>query len=132
MGEFLATSPIVSADKPIEVFQYPNCSTCRKALKWLDAQGVAYRSVDIVTSPPSKAKLKQAQKLAGVEVRKLFNVSGQSYRGGGWKDKLATISTDEALAALAADGMLIKRPLVLGADFALIGFKEEDWAARLG
>jgi len=120
-----------SKDKPIEVFQYPNCSTCRKALKWLDAQGVAYESVDIVANPPSKAKLKQVQSLAGVELRKLFNVSGQSYRNGGWKDKLATLSADEQLEGLAADGKLIKRPLLLGADVALVGFKEDEWADKL-
>ncbi|WP_346017004.1 arsenate reductase family protein [Pseudenhygromyxa sp. WMMC2535] len=122
----------MSADKPIEVYQYPKCSTCKKALKWLDAQGVAYRSIDIVEKPPSKSKLKTAMRLAGVELRKLFNTSGQSYRGGGWKDKLKTASEDEALAGLAADGKLIKRPLVVGEDFALIGFREAEWSEQLG
>jgi arsenate reductase len=112
----------------IEVFHYPKCSTCRKALKWLDEQGIAHTRVDIVEHPPSVAKLEKVLELAGVELRKLFNVSGQSYRGGGWKDKLATISKAEALAALAADGKLIKRPLVLGRDFALIGFDADEWA----
>jgi arsenate reductase len=121
----------MSAAKPIEVYQYPNCSTCRKALKWLDAQGVAYRSVDIVAQPPSPATLTKAMKLAGVDLRKLFNTSGQSYRLGGWKDKLADISTADALAALAADGKLIKRPLVVGQGVALIGFKPDEWAEKL-
>ncbi|PRP93689.1 Spx/MgsR family RNA polymerase-binding regulatory protein [Enhygromyxa salina] len=121
----------MSAAKPIEIYQYPNCSTCRKALKWLDAQGVAYRSVDIVARPPSKATLAKVMKLAGVELRKLFNTSGQSYRQGDWKQKLTEISTADALAALAADGKLIKRPLVVGEDFALIGFRPDDWAETL-
>lgn len=121
----------MSAAKPIEVYQYPNCSTCRKALKWLDAQGVAYTSVDIVAHPPSKATLAKVMKLGGVELRKLFNTSGQSYRQGGWKDKLTEISTPDALAALAADGMLIKRPLVVGDSFALIGFRPDEWAQTI-
>lgn len=115
----------------IEVFHYPKCSTCRKALKWLDEQAIEHTRVDIVEHPPSVAKLEAALKLSGAELRKLFNVSGQSYRGGGWKDKLATISKPDALAALAADGKLIKRPLVLGRDFALIGFDASEWAIKL-
>jgi arsenate reductase (glutaredoxin) len=121
----------VTQPKPIEVYQYPNCSTCRKALKWLDAQGIAYRSVDIVAHPPSTATLAKVMKLAGVELRKLFNTSGQSYRQGEWKQKLASISTADALAALAADGKLIKRPLVVGEGFALIGFRQDDWAQTI-
>lgn len=121
------------ADAPrIEVFHYPKCSTCRKALKWLDEHGIEHTRIDIVEHPPTAAKLDKAMKLAGVELRKLFNVSGQSYREGGWKDKLATIGKAEALAALAADGKLIKRPLVLGSDFALIGFDADGWASKLG
>jgi arsenate reductase len=121
------------ADAPrIEVFHYPKCSTCRKALKWLDEHAIEHTRVDIVEHPPTAAKLDKAMKLAGVELRKLFNVSGQSYREGGWKDKLATIGKAEALAALAADGKLIKRPLVLGSDFALIGFDADGWASKLG
>jgi arsenate reductase len=116
----------------IEVFHYPKCSTCRKALKWLDERGIDHTRVDIVEHPPSVAKLDKVLKLAGVELRKLFNTSGQSYRGGGWKDKLATISKADALAALADDGKLIKRPLVLGRDFALIGFDASEWAKKLG
>lgn len=117
----------MSAGKPIDIYQYPNCSTCRKALKWLDANGVAYRSIDIVAQPPSVASLRKVLKVSGADVRKLFNVSGQSYRQGGWKDKLGTMSEADALAALAADGKLIKRPLVLGEDVALIGFRAEAW-----
>lgn len=121
----------MSAAKPIVVYQYPRCSTCRKALKWLDAEGISYRSVDIVEAPPSKTALARALKLAEVEPRKLFNTSGQSYRQGGWKEKIKEISTPDALAALAADGKLIKRPLLIAEDFALIGFRPEQWAEKL-
>lgn len=113
------------------VYQYPNCSTCRKALKWLDAQGIDYRAIDIVTEPPSVAVLTQVLERSEVELRKLFNVSGQSYRQGDWKQRLSTISQAEALAALAADGKLIKRPLVLGDEVALIGFDADRWTAAL-
>lgn len=115
----------------IQVYQYPKCGTCRKALKWLDANGIAYESIDIVATPPSRAVLARAYDLAGVPVRKMFNTSGQSYRQGGFKDKLATMSDAEALDALAADGKLIKRPLVLGDGFALVGFREQEWRQAL-
>ena len=111
----------------VTVYQYPKCSTCRKALKWLDARGVTYRSVDIVKQPPSRAELDRVRKTAGVLVRKMFNVSGESYRSGSWKDKLDATSDADAIAALAADGKLIKRPLVTGAGIALIGFDEAAW-----
>lgn len=115
----------------ITVYQYSKCGTCRKALAWLDARGIPYRSVDIVSSPPSATTLKRAQKLAEVPVKKLFNTSGQSYRQGGFKERLASMSESEAIAALAADGKLIKRPLLIGDGFALVGFREADWAAQL-
>jgi arsenate reductase len=122
----------MSEAKRIEVFHYPKCSTCRKALKWLDEQGIEHTRVDIVEHPPSKAKLDKALKLSGGELRKLFNTSGQSYRGGDWKTKLPTISKADALAALAADGKLIKRPLLLADELALIGFDPAQWAEQLG
>ncbi|HET6285099.1 MAG TPA: Spx/MgsR family RNA polymerase-binding regulatory protein [Polyangia bacterium] len=111
----------------VTVYQYPKCSTCRKALKWLDARGVTYRSIDIVKQPPSRAELDRVRKAAAVPVRKMFNVSGESYRAGGWKDKLDATSDADAIAALAADGKLIKRPLVTGDGVALVGFDEAAW-----
>ncbi len=115
---------------PLTVYQYPKCSTCRKALTWLDQRGVTHARVDIVTAPPSKAVL--ASVLAsGVPLRKLFNTSGESYRGGNFKEKLATMSDADALEALAADGKLIKRPLVVGDGVALVGFDEPAWKAAL-
>ncbi|HVV85885.1 MAG TPA: Spx/MgsR family RNA polymerase-binding regulatory protein [Kofleriaceae bacterium] len=115
----------------LKVFQYPKCSTCRNAMKWLDAHGVAYEKVDIVEQPPSRALLAKAAKAAGLSPKKMFNTSGESYRSGGFKAKLDTMSDAAALAALAADGKLIRRPLVVGDDLALVGFKPDDWQAKL-
>lgn len=114
----------------ITVYQYPQCGTCKKALKWLDARGVRYTSVHIVEEPPSKATLQKLVARAGQPIRKWFNTSGQSYRNGGFKEKLETMSDAEAIAALAADGKLIKRPVVDGGDFVLVGFREDEYAAR--
>ena len=116
----------------IVVYQYPNCSTCKKALRFLDEAGVDFKSKDIVVSPPSKAILAKALELSGLRLKKLFNTAGKSYRDGGFKDKLPTMSDDQALAALAKDGKLVKRPLVLGDGFALVGFREDDWREALG
>ena len=115
----------------IKVYQYPKCGTCKKALRWLDAHGVAYESIDIVAKPPSKTALKKHVATAGLELKRWFNTSGQSYRQGGFKEKLATMSAAEAIEALAADGKLIKRPVVVGDDFVLVGFKEPEYAAKL-
>ena len=112
------------------VYQYPNCSTCRKALKWLDAQGIAYDSAHIVDKPPSEKLLKQAL-TAGVPLKKLFNTSGESYKAGNFKDKLPSMTEAQALKALAADGKLIKRPFVVKGDVVLTGFDEAAWKAAL-
>jgi arsenate reductase len=114
----------------LRVYQYPKCSTCRKALAFLARRGVEYESIDITKNPPSKRELASALELAGVPFKKLFNTSGQSYRDGNFGERLKTLSQAEALDALAKDGKLIKRPLVFGAGFALIGFDEGAYAAR--
>lgn len=108
---------------PVKVYQYSKCSTCRKALQWLDARGVRYDAEDIVTTPPKKSELQRALK-SGVPLKKLFNTSGQSYREGGWSDKLGKVSEAQALEALVADGKLIKRPFILSGDTVLVGFDE--------
>ena len=113
------------------IYHYPNCTTCKKALAWLRANEVAHEPIDIVKHPPTRAALERAAKLAGAPVRKLFNVSGESYRAGGFKDRLPSMTDAEAFAALAADGKLIKRPLALGDELALIGFDEVAWRAAL-
>ena len=114
------------------VYQYSKCSTCRKALAFLDANGVQYESVDIVTKPPTKPELKQALTAGGLPIKKLFNTSGQSYRDGKFGERLSALSESEALSALAADGKLIKRPLLIGDEVALVGFQEDAWADALG
>lgn len=115
----------------LTVYQYPNCSTCKKALRWLTAHGVAFESIDLVKTPPPRALLEQVARTAGAPVKKLFNVAGESYRAGNWKERLATATEAQAFAALAADGKLIKRPLAIGDGVALIGFDEAAWTAAL-
>ncbi|MFO7177324.1 MAG: arsenate reductase family protein [Pseudomonadota bacterium] len=116
----------------LKVYQYSKCSTCRKALAFLDAHGVEHERIDIVTKPPSKAELRKVLTLSGLPVKKLFNTSGQSYRDGRFGERLGSMSENEALDALARDGKLVKRPLVLGDDFALVGFDESAYRERFG
>lgn len=115
------------------VFEYPACSTCKKALKWLNDNGIAYENIHIVENPPTLDQLRTALRASGLPIKRFFNTSGQSYRDGGFGEKLKTISEEQALQALAADGKLIKRPLVIGipGDKILVGFKEEEWATTL-
>ena len=116
----------------MRIYEYANCSTCKKALKWLDARGIEYTSVPIVDKPPSKTALKKLWKTSGLPIKRFFNTSGKSYREGGFGTKLASMSDDQALAALAADGKLIKRPLVDGEGFVLVGFKEAEYREAFG
>src|SRR5688572_12590365 len=115
---------------PLTVYQYPKCSTCRKALTFLQKKDVEFDSVDIVTAPPSKKTLKDALRLSGLPINKLFNTSGQSYRDGKFGERLKSMTEAQALEALAADRKLIKRPLVLGADYGLVGFGEAAYKKR--
>ena len=114
------------------VWQYPKCSTCRKALKWLDENGVERRSIDLVQTPPSSSQLRDLWKRSGLPLAKMFNTSGESYRAGGFKEKLATMSESDALAALAADGKMIKRPLIDTGNTVLVGYDEARLAASFG
>jgi arsenate reductase len=114
------------------VWQYPKCSTCRKTLKWLDEHGVKRQSIDLVQSPPSPSQLRDLWKRSELPLAKMFNTSGESYRAGGFKEKLARMSESEALAALAADGKLIKRPLIDTGDAVLVGHDETRLAATFG
>lgn len=106
------------------VYTYARCSTCRKALNWLNERGVEPEQVDIVETPPPVRVLRAILTKSGLPIAKLFNTSGQAYRAGNYKDKLKTMSETQALEALAADGKLIKRPLVVARGFALVGFDE--------
>jgi len=116
----------------IRVYHYPQCSTCKKAIKWLAAHDVAVELVHIVEHPPSKAELREALKGAGIPIKKLFNTSGASYREGGFGERLPTMTEAEAIAALARDGKLIKRPVLLGEGVALVGFDEAAYESKLG
>ena len=119
---------------PLRVYSYPACGTCRKALQWLAQKGFSVQAgslelVDITRTPPSLAELRQA--LTAVGLKRLFNTSGQSYRALG-SAAVAAMNDDQALAALAADGKLIKRPFAITAGGAvLVGFKPEEWQAAL-
>ncbi|MEZ4233575.1 MAG: Spx/MgsR family RNA polymerase-binding regulatory protein [Polyangiaceae bacterium] len=114
----------------VTLYHYPGCSTCKAARRWLDDAGHHVELVDLVARPPSKATLQKLWKASGQPLKKLFNTSGQSYRAGGFGEKLKTLSDGEALAALAADGKLIKRPiLVASSGEVVIGFKAESYQA---
>lgn len=112
--------------------EYPPCSTCKKAEKWLDAHEISYTARHIKEQNPTYAELKQWQEGSGLPVKKFFNTSGLVYKALGLKDKLPGMSTDEQLKLLATDGMLVKRPLaVLEDGTVLTGFKESEWEKAL-
>ena len=111
--------------------EYPPCSTCKKAKKWLDDHGVAYRARHIKEENPTYEELKAWQEASGLPVKKFFNTSGLLYKSMELKDKLVTMSLEEQLRLLATDGMLVKRPLVVKGDTVLTGFKETEWEEKL-
>ena len=117
---------------PVLFVEYPKCTTCKKAKKWLDEHGVAYTDRHIVEDNPSADELATWQKASGLAVRRFFNTSGILYREMGVKAKLdAGMSDEEAFALLATNGMLVKRPLVICDDFVLVGFREAAWETHL-
>ena len=112
--------------------EYPACSTCKKAKKWLEEHGVSYTDRHIKENNPSYEELKAWLEISGLPVKKFFNTSGQQYRALELKDKLPAMSVEEQLRLLATDGMLVKRPLVVtDGGKVLTGFKETDWADTL-
>ena len=110
---------------------YPKCSTCRKAQKWLDEHDMDYDIRDIKTDNPDLAELELWHQASGLPLKKFFNTSGLQYKALGLKDKLPEMSEADQLALLATDGMLVKRPLLVGEDFVLTGFRATEWEARL-
>lgn len=114
------------------VYQYPRCNTCKKALKWLEANNISVDTRHIVDETPDEKTITAAIKRSGLPLRRFFNTSGQVYREGGYKDKVGDMSDEDAAKELAANGMLIKRPLVIHDDFVLVGFRENDWAEAFG
>lgn len=107
--------------------EYPKCTTCQKAKKWLDDRGFEYEDRHIKEQNPTYDELKEWYDRSGLAIKKFFNTSGLLYKSMELKDKLADMSEDEQLRLLATDGMLVKRPIVVTKDKVLVGFKEEEW-----
>ena len=111
---------------------YPKCSTCAKARAWLEGRGIAFDQRDIKTDNPTLDELRSWHAGSGLPLKRFFNTSGMLYRELGLKDKLAEMGEEEMLGLLATDGMLVKRPILVGDGFVLVGFREKEWAERLG
>lgn len=111
--------------------EYPKCSTCQKAGKWLEAQGAEFERRHIVEENPTKEELKKWHQMSGLPLKRFFNTSGMKYKELQLKDKLPSMSEEEQYELLATDGMLVKRPLLIGEDFVIPGFKEKEWAEKI-
>ena len=111
---------------------YPRCTTCKKAEKWLSDHGIAVTVRNIKENNPTEQELRSWHEKSGLPLKRFFNTSGQKYRELELKDKLPTMGEDEQYSLLATDGMLVKRPLLIGEDKVLIGFKETEWQENLG
>ena len=111
--------------------EYPACTTCKKAKKWLDEKQSTYDDRHIKEQNPTLEELKTWHKASGLPLKKFFNTSGMLYKSMNLKDKLPTMSEDEQYALLASDGMLVKRPILVGEDFVLVGCKEKEWEEKL-
>ena len=109
----------------------PKCSTCQKAKKWLDAQGISYTERHIVEENPTYEELKEWQERSGLPLKKFFNTSGMLYKEMQLKDKLPQMSGEEQLRLLASNGMLVKRPIIVDGDTVLTGFREKEWEEKL-
>ena len=113
------------------MIEYPPCSTCQKAKKWLDARGVSYEDRDIKTQNPTAEELAVLREKSGLPLKRFFNTSGMLYREMGLKEKLETMSDEEQLRLLASDGMLVKRPILVTDTTVLVGFREKEWEQTL-
>ena len=113
----------------IKFYQYPNCTTCKKAAKFLQEYGVSYEPIDIVQHTPTKKEFKEIIDATGIDINKLFNTHGAKYRELGLKDKLKDLSYEEKLYLLSSNGMLVKRPLAVLGNKATVGFKEDQYKA---
>ena len=111
--------------------EYPKCSTCQKARKWLEARGAAFTARHIKEDAPTLDELKDWYGRSGLPLKKFFNTSGLKYKELGLKDRLPGMDEEGQLTLLAADGMLVKRPILVGDDFVLVGFREKEWADAL-
>lgn len=117
--------------KTMLFIEYPKCSTCKKAKKWLEDKGIAFEDRHIVENNPTAEELREWIKKSGLDIKRFFNTSGMKYRDLGLKDKLADMEEEEKLTLLSSDGMLVKRPLVVGDTVVLVGFKEKEWEEAL-
>ena len=115
----------------MQFIEYPTCTTCQKAKKWLEEKGIDFQDRNIKTENPTKDELAAWLKKSGLPLKRFFNTSGMLYKEMGLKDKLPGMSEEEQLTLLAQDGMLVKRPLLVGDDFVLTGFKEAEWKEKL-
>ena len=115
----------------LKVYCYSRCTTCKKALKWLDDRNIAYELTDIKTDHPDEDTLRRYYAASGLPLKRFFNTSGIPYREMELSKKLPAMSEDEQFALLASDGMLVKRPLLVGDGFVLTGFKESEWEEKL-
>ena len=115
----------------IQFICYPKCTTCQKAKKWLDDNNIPYNFRDIKEQNPTLEELTAWHKMSGLPLKKFFNTSGLLYKSLELKDKLPGMNEEAQLELLATDGMLVKRPLVIGQDFVLVGFKESEWSEKL-
>ena len=115
-----------------KVYCYDRCSTCKKALAWLDANGVVYEKIDIKADHPDEATLRELHKKSGLPLKRFFNTSGMLYRDMGLATRLPTMSEDEQFKLLASDGMLVKRPLLVTDSAVCAGFKEAEWREAVG
>ena len=115
----------------IKFICYPRCTTCQKAKKWLDDNKIQYELRDIKEDNPSFEELSAWYEISGLSLKKFFNTSGLLYKSMELKYKLPAMSEEEQVKLLATDGMLVKRPLVIGEDFVLVGFKESEWSEKL-
>ena len=111
--------------------EYPKCSTCRKAKKWLDENGISYEDRHIAEQNPKEQELRMWHEKSGLPLKKFVNTSGLLYRELKLKDRLPDMSEEEQYRLLSTDGMLVKRPLLVGEDFVLVGFREQEWEERL-
>lgn len=111
---------------------YPKCTTCQKARKWLEENGIAFEERHIRENNPTIEELKDWRKRSGLPLKKFFNTSGQLYKELKLKDRLPSMSEEEQYRLLASDGMMVKRPILIGDGFVLVGFNENEWKAALG
>ena len=120
-----------TVDKMILFLEYPRCSTCQKAKKWLDEKKICYEDRNIVEKNPTEDELKKWISKSGLPLKRFFNTSGMKYKEMNLKDRLPSMGEEEQISLLASDGMLVKRPLIVADDYVLTGFREKEWEEKL-